>query len=146
MSFVNSFFFFFSSRRRHTRSKRDWSSDVCSSDLSPGAIIEPGEAIRGDQGADHHDGQETAGVEAHANRGTCCLHRKTRGNGNGVSGGGWIGHSFGCTFGGPSAGTFSGTSAGSSVGASVGASTDTLPDAAALAGPSLPTRSTAVTV
>src|SRR5699024_12036358 len=27
--------FFFSSRRRHTRSKRDWSSDVCSSDLSP---------------------------------------------------------------------------------------------------------------
>src|SRR5699024_11431576 len=29
--------FFFSSRRRHTRSKRDWSSDVCSSDLS-GAI------------------------------------------------------------------------------------------------------------
>src|SRR5690349_3672370 len=28
------FFFFFSSRRRHTRSLRDWSSDVCSSDLS----------------------------------------------------------------------------------------------------------------
>src|SRR5699024_11733906 len=27
------FVFFFSSRRRHTRSKRDWSSDVCSSDL-----------------------------------------------------------------------------------------------------------------
>src|SRR5699024_11731460 len=26
-------YFFFSSRRRHTRSKRDWSSDVCSSDL-----------------------------------------------------------------------------------------------------------------
>src|SRR5699024_11963649 len=24
----------FSSRRRHTRSKRDWSSDVCSSDLN----------------------------------------------------------------------------------------------------------------
>src|SRR5207249_3734809 len=35
MSFDNIFFviFFFSSRRRHTRSKRDWSSDVCSSDL-----------------------------------------------------------------------------------------------------------------
>src|SRR6266496_5653234 len=31
------FFFFFSSRRRHTRSLRDWSSDVCSSDL-PGTI------------------------------------------------------------------------------------------------------------
>src|SRR5690349_24540940 len=27
------FCFFFSSRRRHTRSLRDWSSDVCSSDL-----------------------------------------------------------------------------------------------------------------
>src|SRR6267378_5782130 len=26
--------FFFSSRRRHTRSLRDWSSDVCSSDLN----------------------------------------------------------------------------------------------------------------
>src|SRR5690606_39827078 len=35
--------FFLSSRRRHTRFSRDWSSDVCSSDLSPsswcGAII-----------------------------------------------------------------------------------------------------------
>src|SRR5690349_19673927 len=28
--------FFFSSRRRHTRSLRDWSSDVCSSDLLAG--------------------------------------------------------------------------------------------------------------
>src|SRR2546426_5719854 len=27
--------FFFSSRRRHTRLQGDWSSDVCSSDLSP---------------------------------------------------------------------------------------------------------------
>src|SRR5699024_8128406 len=31
--------FFFSSRRRHTRSKRDWSSDVCSSDLFKRADI-----------------------------------------------------------------------------------------------------------
>src|SRR2546422_9101862 len=31
------FFFFFSSRRRHTRCSRDWSSDVCSSDLSQDA-------------------------------------------------------------------------------------------------------------
>src|SRR5690606_19271451 len=29
------YFFFFSSRRRHTRFSRDWSSDVCSSDLTP---------------------------------------------------------------------------------------------------------------
>src|SRR5439155_15403481 len=28
--------FFFSSRRRHTRWPRDWSSDVCSSDLTKG--------------------------------------------------------------------------------------------------------------
>src|SRR2546429_2721542 len=32
---VCSVFFFFSSRRRHTRCSRDWSSDVCSSDLIP---------------------------------------------------------------------------------------------------------------
>src|SRR3712207_6900858 len=32
------FFFFFSSRRRHTRYWRDWSSDVCSSDLELGEI------------------------------------------------------------------------------------------------------------
>src|SRR5439155_9111344 len=30
--------FFFSSRRRHTRWPRDWSSDVCSSDLSAGEL------------------------------------------------------------------------------------------------------------
>src|SRR5207249_7688204 len=35
-----------SSRRRHTRSKRDWSSDVCSSDLTPltdSLLLEPTE-------------------------------------------------------------------------------------------------------
>src|SRR6266536_4973248 len=39
------FIFFFSSRRRHTSSTRDWSSDVCSSDLDPGVrqvVIEAG--------------------------------------------------------------------------------------------------------
>src|SRR3712207_7379375 len=34
-------FFFFSSRRRHTRYWRDWSSDVCSSDLQLAAIALP---------------------------------------------------------------------------------------------------------
>src|SRR6266496_4948891 len=34
------FFFFFSSRRRHTRSLRDWSSDVCSSDLPWNLVVE----------------------------------------------------------------------------------------------------------
>src|SRR5207253_6368614 len=33
------FFFFFSSRRRHTRWPRDWSSDVCSSDLANFTVI-----------------------------------------------------------------------------------------------------------
>src|SRR5699024_12066961 len=33
LSFFVAILFFFSSRRRHTISKRDWSSDVCSSDL-----------------------------------------------------------------------------------------------------------------
>src|SRR5215211_8835902 len=33
--------FFFSSRRRHTRSLCDWSSDVCSSDLSAPETIKP---------------------------------------------------------------------------------------------------------
>src|SRR2546422_1895090 len=32
-------FFFFSSRRRHTRCSRDWSSDVCSSDLDQDAHL-----------------------------------------------------------------------------------------------------------
>src|SRR5215813_13927853 len=34
------FFFFFSSRRRHTRCGRDWSSDVCSSDLPAWQVLE----------------------------------------------------------------------------------------------------------
>src|SRR5687768_18286258 len=43
------FFFFFSSRRRHTRCSRDWSSDVCSSDLGgkptcPGRVAAPAAA------------------------------------------------------------------------------------------------------
>src|SRR3712207_9299342 len=36
LMFRSMFFFFFSSRRRHTRYWRDWSSDVCSSDLEWG--------------------------------------------------------------------------------------------------------------
>src|SRR5207249_8055162 len=49
------FFFFFSSRRRHTRSKRDWSSDVCSSDLSMAEtaenVAEDYQVTRADQDA-----------------------------------------------------------------------------------------------
>src|SRR6266700_1214190 len=38
LSFSMFYFFFFSSRRRHTRFSRDWSSDVCSSDLEHGIV------------------------------------------------------------------------------------------------------------
>src|SRR6266498_455254 len=51
--------FFFSSRRRHTRCGRDWSSDVCSSDLRerrPGAgLVQAGQA-RGARGGDQASG------------------------------------------------------------------------------------------
>src|SRR5574341_1783279 len=46
--------FFFSSRRRHTRLVGDWSSDVCSSDLTTvweNLLITSGDAIRGFAGA-----------------------------------------------------------------------------------------------
>src|SRR6266511_2458506 len=47
------FFFFFSSRRRHTRFSRDWSSDVCSSDLTllvinGDAALDSGAVVTGD--------------------------------------------------------------------------------------------------
>src|SRR6266436_1803923 len=37
------FIFFFSSRRRHTRCSRDWSSDVCSSDLPLAPVVRDAE-------------------------------------------------------------------------------------------------------
>src|SRR2546429_6718140 len=40
-------FFLFSSRRRHTRCSRDWSSDVCSSDLAPSGPQSKREAAAG---------------------------------------------------------------------------------------------------
>src|SRR5438874_12343092 len=43
--------FFFSSRRRHTSSLRDWSSDVCSSDLSSRV---PGSAADSATATSHH--------------------------------------------------------------------------------------------
>src|SRR5436305_13602657 len=55
-------FFFFSSRRRHTRCGRDWSSDVCSSDLGLHARAEGD-----DEPAEQHQ-QRT--LDPHARRGT----------------------------------------------------------------------------
>src|SRR5256886_9207972 len=37
--YVDRVFFFFSSRRRHTRFDCDWSSDVCSSDLTEAKLV-----------------------------------------------------------------------------------------------------------
>src|SRR3712207_7150901 len=51
-------FFFFSSRRRHTRYWRDWSSDVCSSDLGE---------VHG-QGAARAGGGRRGGGEAQASQ------------------------------------------------------------------------------
>src|SRR5260370_14878673 len=43
--------FFFSSRRRHTRSKCDWSSDVCSSDLGATSTHRPPPEVPASAGA-----------------------------------------------------------------------------------------------
>src|SRR5699024_11529622 len=50
----------FSSRRRHTRSKRDWSSDVCSSDLNAfPSSFHPRETAPGDLAVEPGVGEET---------------------------------------------------------------------------------------
>src|SRR6266496_4490543 len=66
------FLFFFSSRRRHTRSLRDWSSDVCSSDLLgedagvPPPLPGGGSFLLGDRAElKEIDHQEVAGLGAH---------------------------------------------------------------------------------
>src|SRR5215475_7476515 len=47
--------FFFSSRRRHTRFSRDWSSDVCSSDLpNPDTVIRCFDSCIGADGAEKY--------------------------------------------------------------------------------------------
>src|SRR6266496_2719933 len=59
--------FFFSSRRRHTRSLRDWSSDVCSSDLA--APLDPEQACAGAHGGDvARDRVDLAVVAEHPER------------------------------------------------------------------------------
>src|SRR5690625_6952695 len=45
--------FIFSSRRRHTRWPRDWSSDVCSSDLSVTAADYQSAAAQDDEATDY---------------------------------------------------------------------------------------------
>src|SRR3989449_2173973 len=74
-------FFFFSSRRRHTRCSRDWSSDVCSSDLprSRGAraegIRDPG---RGAEEARAHPRQDRRGDAEEVLRGERAARAEVR--------------------------------------------------------------------
>src|SRR5437870_10938445 len=64
--YVFCFFFFFSSRRRHTRWPRDWSSDVCSSDLVAAARAARTDGLRAVQVPDAHREAEVAvGEGAH---------------------------------------------------------------------------------
>src|SRR2546422_6546127 len=51
--------FFFSSRRRHTRCSRDWSSDVCSSDLGASGLAQGGADLDV-----HLDRQDLAGRQS----------------------------------------------------------------------------------
>src|SRR3712207_8376089 len=57
LSLPSSCFFFFSSRRRHTRYWRDWSSDVCSSDLGSVDLSKLGEYGESDPRAFSLDGE-----------------------------------------------------------------------------------------
>src|SRR5947209_6180361 len=65
--------FFFSSRRRHTRYWRDWSSDVCSSDLPidrKEALVGPGElGADVDVDADRRSEERRVGKECRSGRG-----------------------------------------------------------------------------
>src|SRR5438093_9566157 len=65
-------FFFFSSRRRHTRLVSDWSSDVCSSDLSSPSVVTRVTTL-GELAASiaHEVNQPLAAIGADAN---ACLH------------------------------------------------------------------------
>src|SRR5690625_6610283 len=60
--------FFFSSRRRHTRWPRDWSSDVCSSDLGPARAVLDGASGVHDEDVVGHLGDHTQVVGDHDDR------------------------------------------------------------------------------
>src|SRR5690625_5668734 len=90
-------FFFFSSRRRHTRWPRDWSSDVCSSDLRTRQIASSPSTSSAEshcrQPADQHryflsqagQSEDPVGTDAvKIGRASC----RERGWGSGVDGGG----------------------------------------------------------
>src|SRR3712207_9298725 len=61
--------FFFSSRRRHTRYWRDWSSDVCSSDLGPADAVRAGHGAGGRAVDDGRQPQQLRGLPRRGARG-----------------------------------------------------------------------------
>src|SRR5581483_8454821 len=69
------FFFFFSSRRRHTRYWRDWSSDVCSSDLD--VLVDGVTAYETSQWAGIEVGDVTHGFLPEARRSTNVVIRNS---------------------------------------------------------------------
>src|SRR5439155_2693421 len=73
------FFFFFSSRRRHTRWPRDWSSDVCSSDLQRTILEESQTQRRPRCEADAKTGSTRKDRQPHAAGGTLQLREGTHG-------------------------------------------------------------------
>src|SRR6266496_1272972 len=73
---MNILFFFFSSRRRHTRSLRDWSSDVCSSDLDRLKLV-----AWNVRGVDHVDDDSDERTPAEPDTHECsALHRESGGH------------------------------------------------------------------
>src|SRR5690606_40565085 len=65
--------FFFSSRRRHTRFSRDWSSDVCSSDLEHDQVERVGDkAGKVDGFAEHGELEALEAFEDHYERAAVC--------------------------------------------------------------------------
>src|SRR5207253_5112873 len=69
ISLVKQLSFFFSSRRRHTRWPRDWSSDVCSSDLIIWWDESESDGVAGDNADDfnHTIGEIVISSRAHRN-------------------------------------------------------------------------------
>src|SRR5699024_12107441 len=73
--------YFLSSRRRHTTSKRDWSSDVCSSDLVQGVAVQGRLLDQRNEGKGRHCGRARlaqAGKEAQQRLGRRMKTREAR--------------------------------------------------------------------
>src|SRR5690606_20525183 len=99
-------FFFFSSRRRHTRFSRDWSSDVCSSDLRrvgerARGVRQEALRVRREAAQQERRGDDDEGAHRGAGRsvGRYGSARRGRGEGGGCRAGGGFGGGHGATLG-----------------------------------------------